>query len=43
MLRSFCNVLGSSTAASVSISPWARFRAGMVRSVPGRRVWVAFG
>jgi hypothetical protein len=43
MLRSLCNVLGSATAASVSISPWARFRAGMVRSVPRRRVGVAFG
>jgi hypothetical protein len=28
-LRSFCNVLGSSTGASASISSAARFRDGM--------------
>lgn len=35
MLRSVCSVLGASTGSSASISSRARFRAGIVRSVPG--------
>lgn len=35
MLRSVCSVLGASTGSSASISSRARFRAGIVGSVPG--------